>query len=103
MSLVHQQKHMCNKLLQLLIITFSPTCFGAYCAIFRENVLAHPQNLTRPGCIGTPFLHFHVNTEHLYIVDIYIYANNSKKENALLQCHGNNGCAEALQCHRLGI
>jgi len=29
-------------------------------------------------------LHFHVNTEHLYIVDIYIYANNSKKRECIV-------------------
>jgi len=28
--------HIYNKI-HVLIITFSPICFGAYCAIFREN------------------------------------------------------------------
>jgi len=37
MSLLHQKMHICNKI-YVLIITFHPTRFGAYCAIFRENV-----------------------------------------------------------------
>jgi len=75
--------HMCNKL-QVLIITFSPTCFGAYCAILGAELFSARPNVARPGCIGKPFLHFHVNSEHLYVVDIYIYANNSKKRECIV-------------------
>ena len=35
--------HICTEL-RVLIITFSPTCFGDYCAVFRENFSVYAQN-----------------------------------------------------------
>jgi hypothetical protein len=32
----------------------------------------------------TPLLHCHGNTEHLFIVDSYIYANNNKKGSTIV-------------------
>jgi hypothetical protein len=34
-------------------------------------------SVARKRCKGNPLLHFHANMEHFYIVDSYIYANNT--------------------------
>jgi hypothetical protein len=36
--------------------------------------------VVRQQCIGSQLLHFHANTEHVYIVDSYMYVNNNKRE-----------------------
>jgi len=40
MSPIHQQMHIYNEV-HVLIITFPPTCVGACCTIFRENIFVY--------------------------------------------------------------
>jgi len=49
-------------------------------------------------CKAIPLLHFHGHTEHFYIVNSHIYANNKKK---ITYCcfHGNSGYANMPQCN----